>query len=66
MLLFILIVHNELKIHKICDEKLIKMKSEDKKSDFAAYLHDLALLNQNMLKGEEMTKFIKRSLEFVK
>ena len=52
--------------HPLIADKLIKMKSEEKKSDFAAYLHDLALLNQNMLKGEELTLFIKRSLEFIK
>jgi len=52
--------------HPLIAEKLIKMKSEDKKADFAGYLHDLALLNQNMLKGEELTAFISRSLEFVK
>lgn len=52
--------------HPLIAEKLLKMKSEEKKSDFASYLHDLALLNQNMLKGEELTRFVKRSLEFVK
>jgi molecular chaperone HtpG len=52
--------------HPLIAEKLLKMKSEEKKSDFAAYLHDLALLNQNMLKGEELTRFIQRSIEFVK
>ena len=52
--------------HPLIADKLIKMKSEDKKADFAGYLHDLALLNQNMLKGEELSAFISRSLEFVK
>lgn len=52
--------------HPLIADKLIKMKSEDKKADFANYLHDLALLNQNMLKGEELSAFISRSLEFVK
>jgi molecular chaperone HtpG len=52
--------------HPLIADKLIKMKSEDKKADFANYLHDLALLNQNMLKGEELSLFISRSLEFVK
>ena len=36
--------------HPLIAEKLMKMKSEEKKADFAGYLHDLALLNQNMLK----------------
>ena len=52
--------------HPLIADKLIKMKSEEKKADFANYLHDLALLNQNMLNGEELSAFISRSLEFVK
>lgn len=52
--------------HPLIADKLVKMKSEDKKNDFANYLHDLALLNQNMLRGEELSLFIQRSLEFVK
>ncbi len=52
--------------HPLIAEKLIKMKSEDKKNDFANYLHQLALLNQNMLKGEGLSKFINRSIEFIK
>ncbi len=52
--------------HPLIADKLVKMKSEEKKADFANYLHDLALLNQNMLKGEELSAFIARSLEFVK
>ncbi|MBK8626292.1 MAG: molecular chaperone HtpG [Saprospiraceae bacterium] len=52
--------------HPLIADKLVKMKSEEKKADFASYLHDLALLNQNMLKGEELSAFISRSLEFVK
>ncbi|MBK9564201.1 MAG: molecular chaperone HtpG [Saprospiraceae bacterium] len=52
--------------HPLVAEKLLKMKSEDKKADFANYLHDLALLNQNMLSGEHLSAFISRSLEFIK
>lgn len=52
--------------HPLIADKLVKMKSEEKKADFANYLHDLALLNQNMLKGAELSAFIARSLEFVK
>ncbi len=47
-------------------EKLLKMKSADKKERFANYLYNLARLNQNMLTGEEMTKFVKTSVEFLK
>ena len=52
--------------HPLVSEKLLKMKSEEKKADFANYLHDLALLNQNMLSGEHLSAFISRSLEFIK
>ncbi len=51
--------------HPLIAQKLIKMKSKDKKRDFARYLHDLAKLNQNMLKGEDMSQFIKRSIDFL-
>lgn len=47
-------------------EKLISMRSAEKKTKFASYLYDLARLNQNMLKGEELSKFIANSLDFVK
>jgi molecular chaperone HtpG len=52
--------------HPLIADKLIKMKSEDKKASFSTYLYDLALLNQNMLTGEELSNFISKSLEFVK
>ena len=51
--------------HQMIAEKLIRMKGQERKEKFASYLYDLARLNQNMLKGEEMSAFIKNSLEFV-
>ena len=51
--------------HPLIVEKLLKMRSADKKADFAQYLHNLAKLNQNMLQGEEMSKFITKSIEFL-
>ena len=51
--------------HPMVAEKLIRMKGQERKQKFASYLYDLARLNQNMLKGEEMSAFIKKSLEFV-
>jgi len=45
--------------------KILKEKSKDKQSDLAKQATDLALLSQNMLKGEELTKFIKRSLDLI-
>jgi len=47
-------------------DKLVKMKSQEKKEKFANYLYKLARLNQNMLSGEEMTEFVKTSVEFLK
>ncbi len=51
--------------HPLVADKLLKMKSTEKKSKFANYLYNLALLNQNKLKGEEMSKFINQSIEFM-
>ena len=51
--------------HPMVAEKLIKMKGKERKEKFASYLYDLARLNQNMLKGEEMSEFIKKSLDFI-
>ena len=47
-------------------DKLLNMKSEEKKERFASYLYKLAKLNQNMLTGEELTDFVKTSVEFLK
>lgn len=52
--------------HALIADKLLKMKSADKRTSFASYLHKLALLNQNMLQGEDMSKFIEQSIEFLK
>lgn len=50
--------------HPIISTKLLKMKG-DKQAETANYLYDLALLNQNMLKGAELTKFIKKSFSLI-
>ncbi len=52
--------------HPLIAEKLLKMRKEEKKEGFAKYLVDLAMLSQNMLKGERMTDFVQRSIEFLK
>lgn len=52
--------------HPLVAQKILAMKSADKKERFAKYLYDLARLNQNMLKGEELNTFIKTSIEFLK
>jgi molecular chaperone HtpG len=51
--------------HPLVTQKLLKMKGADRKESFCKYLVDLGRLNQNMLKGEDLSAFIKRSLEFV-
>ena len=52
--------------HELVAGKLLSMKSPEKKERFAKYLYNLARLNQNMLKGEELNEFIKTSIEFLK
>lgn len=51
--------------HPLIAQKLLKMKSADKKTAFANHLHKLAMLNQNMLKGEALTEFIKKNIELL-
>ena len=52
--------------HELIAEKMLNMKGKEKKERFANYLYNLARLNQNMLKGEELSQFIKTSIEFLK
>jgi molecular chaperone HtpG len=46
-------------------QKILGEKDETKKQDLLKQTTDLALLSQNMLKGEELSKFIKRSLQLI-
>ena len=52
--------------HSLITDKLLKMRSQEKKEDFVGHLYNLALLNQGMLKGAELTSFINKSIEFLK
>ncbi|MEO1625186.1 MAG: molecular chaperone HtpG, partial [Bacteroidota bacterium] len=52
--------------HPLVAEKLLKMRNQEKKEDFVQHLTNLALLNQGMLTGEELTKFISKSVEYLK
>lgn len=45
--------------------KILSEKDESKQKDMAKQAADLALLSQNLLKGEELSKFIKRSVELI-
>ena len=47
-------------------DKLKVALDADVRAKLAKQAADLALLSQNMLTGEELTKFIKRSLNFIK
>ncbi len=46
--------------------QLIEEKEEEKQDALVKQLYDLARLSQNLLKGEELTNFIKRSVEIIK
>lgn len=46
--------------------KILNEENEEKKKEIAKQAADLALLSQGMLKGEELTKFIKRSFDLIK
>lgn len=44
---------------------LLKEENEEKKSQMTQQLIDLALLSQNMLIGEKLSQFVRRSLDFI-
>ncbi len=52
--------------HPLIADKLLKINTESGKEDFAHYLFDLAQVSQGMLKGADLTAFVKRSLDFMK
>lgn len=52
--------------HPLVASKLMGEKNEDKQKELGTYLYNLALLNQNMLKGANLTNFINKSLDFLK
>lgn len=45
--------------------KILNEKQDEKKKQLTKQAADLAMLSQGLLKGEDMTKFIKRSLELI-
>ena len=51
--------------HPIIVQNILTEKDENKQQASANYLVDLALLNHNMLKGQRMTDFIKKSISFI-
>ena len=46
--------------------KILNTKTKDKRNSLIRQGIDLAKLSQNLLKGEELTSFIKRSMELIK
>lgn len=49
----------------IIAEKLVNMRSSEKKEKLSQHLYDLARLDQHMLEGEELSRFIRNSLEMM-
>jgi len=52
--------------HPLVAQKLLKEEDEGKQQEVADYLYKLAMLNQQMLKGSDLTAFINKSLSFLK
>jgi molecular chaperone HtpG len=50
--------------HPLVTEKLLKTAEADRPA-LAAYLYDLARLQQNLLKGSDLTSFVSRSMAFL-
>jgi molecular chaperone HtpG len=44
---------------------ILKEKDEKRQDELTNQLTDLAKLSQNLLKGKEMTDFIKRSIDLI-
>jgi molecular chaperone HtpG len=52
--------------HPFVADKLLKLPEGGERTNLGKHLLDLALLNQGMLKGAELSAFVKKSLEFLK
>ncbi|HKK88220.1 MAG TPA: molecular chaperone HtpG [Saprospiraceae bacterium] len=52
--------------HELIAEKLLKEKDEKKRLSLAKHLYSLALLNKGMLKGKDLTEFVKESMNYLK
>lgn len=49
--------------HPAMAGKLLKLEDETARQDMAAYLYEIALLRQGMLRGAALTDFVERTLE---
>lgn len=52
--------------HPLIAERLLKAGSDEERRELAGYLYNLARLNQQMLKGADLTAFVRKSLDFFK
>lgn len=52
--------------HPLVAQRLLKAEGEEAQTELAQYLYNLALLNQNMLRGADLTAFINKSIDFLK
>lgn len=50
--------------HPLVAQKMLKLEG-DERTELSKYLYDLAMLNQGMLKGKELTSFVQKALKFV-
>ncbi len=53
------------KIEEVDNERISTIRSYGKENDLVRQLTDLALLSNNMLKGESLARFVKRSVELI-
>ena len=53
-------------VNNTINTEILNSKSKNKKERLIKQSLDLARLSQNLLKGEELTSFIKRSIELIK
>jgi molecular chaperone HtpG len=51
--------------HPLVSSKLLNAENESQQGEVAKYLYNLALLNQGMLKGADLSAFINKSLGFL-
>jgi molecular chaperone HtpG len=45
---------------------ILDQQEEENQDKLVRQLYDLALISQNLLKGEKLTAFVKRSIEMIK
>lgn len=51
--------------HPLVAQKLVQAEGDDNRNQMAQYLYDIALLQQGMLKGGDLTRFVEKSLNMM-